>query len=219
MYIVRWLTSHPIVAIWALTIIALLLSMGGGKKHETNVASSEQTNTVKQGEPATTDEKSGVESKSSTENHSDGQAVNTAVGMPSASANVLADDSPSAKANASVQKDGATTSLGGLEGKPTDDLLLMAREAFWNNGLDEAASIYQELIQREPKVVEHKGELGNVYWRQGFPQKAASLYAEIAIPMIENGKASRVENMVGFIRQHHPEKATEIEKRLQGLSK
>jgi hypothetical protein len=67
--------------------------------------------------------------------------------------------------------------------------------------------------------VEHKGELGNVYWRQGFPEKAASIYAEIAIPMIENGKADRVENMVGFIKQYHPEKAAEIEKYLQGLSK
>jgi hypothetical protein len=37
--------------------------------------------------------------------------------------------------------------------------------------------------------------------------------------MIENGKADRVENMVGFIKQYHPEKAAEIEKHLQGLSK
>jgi thioredoxin-like negative regulator of GroEL len=110
-------------------------------------------------------------------------------------------------------------SLDSLADKATDDLLLMAREAFWNNGLDEATSIYQQLVQREPKVVEHKGELGNVYWRQGFPEKAASIYAEIAIPMIENGKADRVENMVGFIKQYHPEKAAEIEKHLQGLSK
>ena len=35
MNIVRWLTNHPILSVWALTIVALLLSFGGsgGKKH------------------------------------------------------------------------------------------------------------------------------------------------------------------------------------------
>ena len=95
----------------------------------------------------------------------------------------------------------------------------MAREAYWNNGLDEAASIYEQLIQREPDVVEHKGELGNVYWRQGFPEKSASLYAEIAIPMIKKGNGERVSNMIGFIGLFQPDKAAEIHKHLQGLDK
>jgi hypothetical protein len=107
----------------------------------------------------------------------------------------------------------------GLDDQSIDDLLLMAREAYWNNGLDEAATIYRQLIQREPNVVTHKGELGNVYWKQGFPEKSASLYAEIAIPMIKNGDANRVVNMVGFIKLFHPNKAAEINKQLQGLTK
>ena len=108
-------------------------------------------------------------------------------------------------------------SMQGLNDKPTDDLLLMAREAYWNNGLDEAAAIYQQLIEREPTVAEHKGELGNVYWKQGFPEKSATLYAEIAFPMIKNGHADRIENMVGFIELFHPDKAAEIKKMLKGL--
>ncbi len=106
-----------------------------------------------------------------------------------------------------------------LADKSTDDLLLMAREAYWNNGLDEAASIYQELIQREPNVIGHKGELGNVYWRQGFPEKSAALYADIAIPMIDNGNAERVSNMIGFIGLFYPKKAAEISKHMQSLNK
>lgn len=226
MYIVRWLTHHPIVAIWALTIIALLLSMGGEKKHKTDVASNEQVEVAKQTNQAIDEGGSVVEVKgtadTSTENHSDGGVAavnNAAVAIPAVATNIVSADSSSAsstKIDDEVQQEAL---ISGLDDKAIDDLLLMAREAFWNNGLDEAVVIYQQLIQREPKVVEHKGELANVYWKQGLLKKAASIYAEIAIPMIENGKADRVENMVGFIKQYHPEKVAEIEKHLQGLSK
>ena len=97
-----------------------------------------------------------------------------------------------------------------LQQSNTEEMLLMAREAYWNNGLEEAAAIYQALIKLEPDVIEHKGELGNVYWRQGYPKKAAELYSEIAIPMIEQGNADRVANMVGFIGLFYPDKAAEI---------
>jgi hypothetical protein len=104
----------------------------------------------------------------------------------------------------------ATLDTSSLEGKSSEDLLMMAREAYWNNGLDEAAELYGVLIEREPSVIEHKGELGNVFWRQGFPKKAAELYAEIAEPMIEKGNGERVSNMVGFIGLFFPERATAI---------
>lgn len=199
MYIVRWLTRHPIVAIWTLTIIALLLSMGGGKKHETDVASNEHAKASEQVKQAS----------DNTASHSDGAEDNQAVAS--------SDDAPT-NVNTQAEEE-KEKSIAGLEEQSSDDLLLMAREAYWNNGLDEAVSIYQQLIEREPNIVAHKGELGNVYWKQGLSEKSASLYAEIAIPMIENGKADRVKNMVGFIEQFHPDKAAEIIKRLQGLSK
>ena len=103
---------------------------------------------------------------------------------------------------------------GSLADKSSDDLLMMAREAYWDNGLDEAAGLYEELITREPNVIEHKGELGNVFWRQGYPKKAAELYADIAQPMIEKGNGERVSNMVGFIGLFFPERATNIRKLL-----
>jgi len=101
-----------------------------------------------------------------------------------------------------------------LSDKSSDDLLMMAREAYWDNGLDKAASLYSELITREPKVIEHKGELGNVFWRQGYPKKAAELYADIAEPMITEGNGERVSNMVGFIGLFFPERAATIRKLL-----
>ena len=97
-----------------------------------------------------------------------------------------------------------------VEDKSSDDILMMAREAYWNNGLDEAAELYGFLIEREPNVIEHKGELGNVLWKQGYPAKAAELYAEIAAPMIEKGNGERVSNMVGFIGLFYPARAATI---------
>ncbi len=108
----------------------------------------------------------------------------------------------------------ATSDLGQMT---TEEMLLMAREAYWNNGLDEASQIYQELIKLEPQVIEHRGELGNVYWRQGYPKKAAELYSEISIPMIEQGEAERVANMIGFIGLFFPDRASEIHQRLQSV--
>lgn len=96
-----------------------------------------------------------------------------------------------------------------------EDMLLMAREAFWNNGLDEAGEIYIQLIKLEPDVLDHKGELGNVYWRQGYPKKAAELYSEIAIPMIQGGKMESVANMIGFIGLFYPDRAAQINDHLQ----
>jgi len=94
------------------------------------------------------------------------------------------------------------------------ELLIMAREAYWNNGFDEAAELYMQLIKLEPNVMDYKGELGNVYWRQGYPKKAAELYSEIALPMIENGNSDRVANMVGFIGLFYPDRATTIHQKL-----
>jgi len=111
-----------------------------------------------------------------------------------------------------------TESIQDLGQSSTEEMLLMAREAYWNNGLEEASQIYMQLIELEPTVIEHRGELGNVYWRQGYPKKAAELYSEIAIPMIEQGNSERVANMIGFIGLFYPDRAAEIHKRLQATT-
>ncbi len=105
----------------------------------------------------------------------------------------------------------------GLENTSADEMLLMAREAYWNNGLEEAAEIYIELIKKQPQKIEYKGELGNVYWRLGYPKKAAELYSEIALPMIEAGHATRVSNMVGFVGLFYPDRAAVIHQKLMSL--
>ncbi|HFC93526.1 MAG TPA: hypothetical protein ENJ51_12020 [Leucothrix mucor] len=229
MYIVRWFVGHPIMSIWALAIIALLLNMSGeSKKHGAGDVSTEQAqttatktaghehvagekaDTTTQTESATT--QTGATKQANVVSH-EAQTKVAAISAQSATSDLL---SPSAS-DATVKGAQQALSMQGLNSQSTDDLLLMAREAYWNNGLDEATAIYKQLIQSEPTVVEYKGELGNVYWKQGFPKKATALYAEIALSMIKNGHAERVENMISSIELFHPEKAAEIKKTLQGL--
>jgi hypothetical protein len=193
---------------------------GGSKKHDTTgIAFNEH---VTEGKvianietDATTVVKKNINTKATITTKAGGTQVEVATVSEQA---VIKNLSPQSGTDVTIQTGQQTSFIQGLSDKSTDDLLLMAREAYWNNGLDEAAAIYQQLIQREPDVVAHKGELGNVYWRQGFPEKSASLYAEIALPMIKDGHADRVANMVGFIELFHPDKAAEIKKTLQGLN-
>lgn len=99
--------------------------------------------------------------------------------------------------------------------KAMQSVLMRARKASWDNRFDEAADLYATLIDLEPNVIGHKGELGNVFWRQGFPEKAAEQYAGIAVPMIINGNDEPVTEMVGFIGLFYPDSATEIRKLLE----
>ncbi len=238
MNIVKWLLGHPLAAIWALGAIAILLSLGSGsKKHEVEVDShaaasnvSEAVNTTKK---LASHKISTVNSLAVTNSDMPKEEVANNIeqvttvapaviqavsgnhdklqNIPEPFISITTEDTQEKKPAEKVPE--VTEDLGQLG---TDELLLMAREAYWNNGLDEAAQIYQQLIHREPQVVEHKGELGNVYWRQGYPKKAAELYSEIAIPLIESGSSDRVSNMVGFIQLFYPDRVEVIMDRLEG---
>ena len=227
MYIVRWLLGHPIIATWvALSVVAILLIFGSGDKETT----------VTDGTPIAVSSSDVLEAAVS--NTEEKASANTAVKQQEV-ANVVSrgeEEKIEVDLNTSVaikpvitplksesdDLDVSVTSgeiksavITDLSQMTSEEMLLMAREAYWNNGLDEAALIYNKLIEKGPEVLEYKGELGNVYWRQGYPKKAATLYSEIAIPMIENGGTERVANMIGFIGLFYPDRATMIHEKMQ----
>ncbi len=213
MYIFRWLMKHPIIilALYFLSIAAILYSMtGGGSSDIVDAAKVEKVDTAEVDlseapaiEPSTlTSALVTADTSEETTNTEVNQLVET----------TEAGVEPTAVTDETKSTEELSAQFSEMN---ADELLLMAREAYWNNGLDESAQIYQQLIELNPDVVDYKGELGNVYWRQGFPKKAAELYAEISLPMIEDGNADRVANMVGFIGLFFPEKATEIHNVLQ----
>ena len=219
MDMIRWLATNKVVlAVWGLGALAVLLAaiFGGGKKAEDNTAvETKVVETVTESAaPATV-----IAVNSTTQAVVDTTATAEVVDVVSEEVVSVTEESNSEDASAEAKTDVAEveqtdTDKVDLSGKSSDDLLMMAREAFWDNGLDKAASLYSELITREPTVIEHKGELGNVYWRQGYPKKAAELYADIAGPMIDKGNGERVSNMVGFIGLFFPERAVTIRKQL-----
>lgn len=217
MDMIRWLATNKVVmAVWGLGILAILLAsiFGGGKKADQAPVAAVETQAVEavveKTEPAATV-----------------VATTAAVATAAVASTVQAAVDTSAEVKTEVEEvvsvetkvvatdtTETTASEDDLTDKSNDDLLMMAREAYWDNGLDKAAGLYAELITREPSVIEHKGELGNVFWRQGYPKKAAELYANIAEPMIEKGNGERVSNMVGFISLFFPERAGTIRKLL-----
>lgn len=219
MYIVRWLMGHPIVAIWVLLGTAMLLALGAGIKD--NIIEPEKTSLVISSDSLKIDAVNKAENaievtteptESVTSEMEDERAsVSSSLKAKLDSSEIEKGDRTAAEKKVDA-KGAATTDLSQIT---SEEMLLMAREAYWNNGLDEAAQIYMKLIETEPKVLEHKGELGNVLWRQGYPEKAAELYSEIAIPMIENGGSERVANMIGFIGLFYPDRAAEIHKKMQ----
>ncbi|HHL19522.1 MAG TPA: tetratricopeptide repeat protein [Thiothrix sp.] len=123
----------------------------------------------------------------------------------------VAPTAPTAAAAAAITNKPAPT---GFEGKTPAELLQQARIAFNQKELDKSVAIYQQLIKQQPNVIEYKGELGNVFYHQNKPKEAAALYAEIALPLIQQGKSNQAANMLGFIGAFYPEKAAEISKHL-----
>jgi len=241
MYIVRWLMGHPIIATWVLSAIAVLLAFSSSSqkdndtvvKGDSSVSASieevkaEISNKLTDGKIISkpvvkTDviENQGKVTFAGSktikneviESEDGAKAVNAPFSAPSKTDDATAQQPTPNESNA---LNSTLTTSADLGQSTTEEMLLMAREAYWNNGLDEAAQIYEKLIEVEPKVLEHRGELGNVYWRQGYPKKAAELYSEIAIPMIEQGGKERVANMIGFIGLFYPDRAAEIHKQIQ----
>ena len=201
MYIFRWLMKNPIIilALYFLSIAAILSSMTGGGTSDKNSDTADIAQ-VLEAESREVELSGTVEDTLTIDQKDEIQSVESVEVMTVAST-----DPENTETDVETQ----------FNETDEDELLLMAREAYWNNGLEESAEIYQKLIELNSEVVDYKGELGNVYWRQGFPKKAAELYAEISLPMIREGNADRVANMVGFIGLYFPEKATDIHNRLQ----
>jgi len=247
MYIVRWLMSHPIVATWVLGAIAILLTVGSGKKEVVSDQEKISEDTIELSEVIKSDDNNGSvevvnelnsidDSKSVIiEEKAASNLVGTSKNISDKKIDVSKEIAPDVKvvtktlndkeatleskvandSNGTDKGDSKESAIADLGKLTSEEMLLMAREAFWNNGLDESAQIYKKLIQVEPRILEHRGELGNVYWRQGYPKKAAELYSEIAIPMIEEGNSEKVANMIGFIGLFYPDRAAEIHKRMQ----
>lgn len=115
-------------------------------------------------------------------------------------------------ASATQDQSGAAQDVQKMSDK---DLLALARNAFWQRKFDHSAELYQELVNKDPESIAYRGELGNVFWHSGKEREAAAIYAQIAVPMVNQGRSQEVMNILGFIGAYFPEKAKELQGMLE----
>lgn len=114
-----------------------------------------------------------------------------------------------------VSENVETTALESVASANTEEspenLLLAAREAYWSGELDNSVSFYQSLITKDDNP-SHKGELANVYWKQGKSTEAVNLFAEIAPWLAEQGRMDELNSIKVYADMVDPAKASEIAK-------
>ncbi|OQX06683.1 MAG: hypothetical protein BWK73_30275 [Thiothrix lacustris] len=95
------------------------------------------------------------------------------------------------------------------------DLLRAAREAYWANELDRAVGLYTDLLKQTPDSLDYKGELANVYWKQGNAEQASTLFADIAPKLAAQGRTTEALNMKLYVDMVNPELAKQIDAALK----
>lgn len=77
-----------------------------------------------------------------------------------------------------------------------------AREAFWSQGPEAAASLYEAVAEANPDNPDIRGELANVYFTMGERSQATEAYARVVILLHQQGRrgeAARVLRMVAML--------------------
>lgn len=242
MHILRWLMKHPIMLAWLLAIVAILLNFGiGGKPAEHGgkemAAKPEQTHVapkVDAGHTAAQQhvapaEVAVVPVQAATQPAPAAAAMVQAVEVPAAPVQAaevpaVATPAPAAEQAAPAQAVEApavvTTPAQAAPAQQASanapsDLLRAAREAYWANELDRAVGLYTDLLKQTPDSLDYKGELANVYWKQGNAEQASTLFADIAPKLAAQGRTTEALNMKLYVDMVNPELAKQIDAALK----
>ena len=242
MHILRWLMKHPIMLAWLLAIVAILLNFGiGGKPAEHGgkemAAKPEQTHVVPKVDAGHTAaqqhvapaEVAVVPVQAATQPAPAAAAMVQAVEVPAAPVQAaevpaVATPAPAAEQAAPAQAVEApavvTTPAQAAPAQQASanapsDLLRAAREAYWANELDRAVGLYTDLLKQTPDSLDYKGELANVYWKQGNAEQASTLFADIAPKLAAQGRTTEALNMKLYVDMVNPELAKQIDAALK----
>lgn len=215
MFIVRWLLSHPLLLAWALAILTILLNFGSGSKDYAEHGDDAHAKQEQHHEDKAHAKPEGHAEKA----HAEAPAAKpvaaeaTPETAPTAEAAPIAETAPEAEPVVTETATDPNVVVAAPQtpaAVPAENLLMMARNAYWQGDFATSTQYYNQLIKQAPDEISHQGELANVLWKNNQPKEAAALYADIAIPMIEAGKRNEVMNLVGFIGVYFPEKAQAI---------
>lgn len=223
----HWLLVHPIAFAWILAAIAIVLNwiVGSGappkKEHQAKAgqhemqaqkgaAGHEQQAAVDQAtaghEPASTTVQAAAAMPDASATQQQATAEQT---QAAGSASVAEQAAAGAATTAVVASTAEAASQAVNENSSAEDLLLAAREAYWSGEYDRSVGFYQSLLKKENKP-DYKGELANVYWKQGKSTEAVTLYAEIAPWLAEQGRMAELQSIKVYADVVDPNKAAEI---------
>lgn len=222
MNILRWLMKHPIMLAWLLAITAILLNFGLGNKAGTAHKEVAQVDAAHQAAPAAAADH-GQAPAAATQAAAPQQAVATetapvaAAAAPVATTEAAAPAAPEAAPSvtaaapvAAVEAPSAPATAPVADANSEADLLRAAREAYWSNEFDNAAGFYTSLLKQTPDSLQYKGELANVFWKQGNSQQAAALFAELAPQLQAQGRSTEANNMRLYVEMVDPALAKTI---------
>lgn len=233
MNILRWLMKHPIMLAWLLAITAILLNFGlGGNKAGTAHKEVAQVDAAHQAAPAAdhgqapaaatqaaaAPQQQVVATETAPVAAAAAPVATTEAAAPAApeaapavtaAAPVVAVEAPSAPVAAAVATPEAATAPV-ADANNEADLLRAAREAYWSNEFDNAAGFYTSLLKQTPDSLQYKGELANVFWKQGNSQQAAALFAELAPQLQAQGRSTEANNMRLYVEMVDPALAKTI---------
>lgn len=226
--------KHPIMLAWLLAITAILLNFGLGNKAGTAHKEVAQVDAAHQAAPAAAADHGQAPAAATQAAAPQQQAVvatetapvaaaaapvaTTEAAAPAApeaapavtaAAPVAAVEAPSAPAAAAVATPEAATAPV-ADANSEADLLRAAREAYWSNEFDNAAGFYTSLLKQTPDSLQYKGELANVFWKQGNSQQAAALFAELAPQLQAQGRSTEANNMRLYVEMVDPALAKTI---------
>ncbi|MEB4592171.1 tetratricopeptide repeat protein [Candidatus Thiothrix sp. Deng01] len=217
MNILRWLMKHPILLAWLLAIIAILLnfSMSGKPVEHGQTVAEHGQKTGQHAAPAAAPQvveaaPAAMAPQQPVPVPAQGAAeVAVIAGEAQQPAAAVQAQSP-APAEAPAPVPAPQQAAAPVVEQPAD-LLRAAREAYWSNELDNAVEFYTSLLKQAPDSIEYKGELANVYWKQGNAKKAAELFTEIAPKLAAQGRTTEAFNMKLYVDMVDPELAKQID--------
>ncbi|MDH5710426.1 MAG: tetratricopeptide repeat protein [Gammaproteobacteria bacterium] len=101
-----------------------------------------------------------------------------------------------------------------------NDMLVMARQAFWVRNFQDSEKRYLDIIGLDDGDADIYGELGNVYYSQGKWQQAGKAYYEAAIRLLaSNGDAQnsdRVSYLLRVIQGLDTDSAEKLRNKISG---
>lgn len=227
--------KHPIMLAWLLAITAILLNFGlGGNKAGTAHKEVAQVDAAHQAAPAATADHGQAPAAATQAAAPQQQAVVAtetapvaAAAAPVATTEAAAPAAPEAAPAVTAAAPVATVEVPSVpaaavvatpeaatapvaDANSEADLLRAAREAYWSNEFDNAAGFYTSLLKQTPDSLQYKGELANVFWKQGNSQQAAALFAELAPQLQAQGRSTEANNMRLYVEMVDPALAKTI---------